>query len=239
MRERINQLSLAPVSISLLQFPCASINDDVRTSHLLLHRYLPDYPYYGWATYDDDITGDGGTKAICQSMMEATSLTDWGQMPPSFDFLLGSHIHLGSITSFEDSNDGTRNPPQIVIGNSGTQFVAPSEPPDDIFGLEVKQTEVMYEYGYLVAIRKKRGGKSGKSHALFRDATDKSDGSWGLEFKVCSCNVANSARSDFSIHDLFSAQDEVGRNLVTCELDLKYVDCINLGFDAWFEEDLN
>lgn len=158
------------------------------SSHLLLYWYLPDYPYYGWGTEDDDITRDGGTKSICQSMVEATSLTDWGQMPPSFDFLLGSHIHLGSITSFENSNDGTRNPPQLVIGNSGTQFVSPSEPPDDIFGLEVRQTEVVYQYGYIVATRKKRGGKSGKSrHALLRDVGGKSDGSWGLEFKVCTC----------------------------------------------------
>ena len=118
-------------------------------------------------------------------MLAATQLTDWGHMPSSFDLLFGSHIHLGSITSFEDNSDGTRNPAQIVIGNSGTQFVAPSEPPNEIFGLEVKQTEIMYQYGYLVATRKKggtHGGKSGKSsNKLFRG---KSDGSWLLEFKV-------------------------------------------------------
>ena len=104
------------------------------------------------------------------------------QMPPSFDLLLGSHIHLGSITIFEDGDDGTRNPPQIVLGNSGTQFVSPSEPPNDVFGLMVKQTEVMYQYGYLVVTRQKgrKEGKSGK-----RVFVDKTDGSWLLDFKVC------------------------------------------------------
>jgi hypothetical protein len=116
-------------------------------------------------------------------MMKATLLTDWGHMPTSFDVLLGSHIHLGSITSFDDNNDGTRNPPQIVIGNSGTQFVALSEPPNSIFELEVKKTEVMYQYGYLVATREKQGrGKSGKSNRLYHGT---SEGAWLLEFKVC------------------------------------------------------
>ena len=103
-------------------------------------------------------------------------------MPPSFDLLLGSHIHLGSITIFDDSDDGTRNPPQIVIGNSGTQFVSPSEPPNDVFGLEVKKTEVMYQYGYLVVTRQKgrKEAKSGK-----RMFSDKTDGTWLLDFKVC------------------------------------------------------
>lgn len=147
-----------------------------------------DYPYYGWGTYDDDITGDGGTVEICKNMLAATQLTDWGHMPSSFDLLLGSHIHLGSITIFEDNNDHTRNPAQIVIGNSGTQFVAPSEPPDEIFGLEVKQTEMVYQYGYLVATRTRgntRAGKSDKSsNKLFRK---KYDDSWLLEFKVRRC----------------------------------------------------
>jgi hypothetical protein len=31
----------------------------------------------------------------------------------------------------------------------------------------------------------------------------------------------------------------VGRNMVTCNLDLKDVECNNMGFDPWFEEDLN
>ena len=165
------------------------------------------YPFYGWGTDDDDITGSEGTKGICKSMFDASQLTDWGHMPPSFDMLLGSHIHLGSITSFEDGSDGTRNPPQVVMGNSGTQFVAMSEPPSDIFGVEVRQTEVMYQYGYLIATQMK-GGKSGKSNkSAFqtngsksskalrkgdqRLSPGKSHGSWWLmEFKVCTDAVA-------------------------------------------------
>eukprot|EP00804_Cyclotella_cryptica_P010840 CCRYP_008781-RB/>CCRYP_008781-RB protein AED:0.04 eAED:0.04 QI:1078/1/1/1/1/0.85/7/113/289 len=175
------------------------------------------YPYYGWGTYDDDVTGDGGTQDICVNMMEASQLTDWGHMPPSFDVLLGSHIHLGSITSFEDDADGTRNPPQIVMGNSGTQFVAPAEPPNDIFGLMVKQTEVMYQYGYMIATRMK-GGKLGKSDKRMKNRilSEVKRDWWLMEFK-----------------------DEVGRDMVLCNLELKVVECTNFGFDPWFEEDLN
>lgn len=112
-------------------------------------------------------------------------MTDWGHMPTSVDVLFGSHVHLGSITSFDNNNDGTRNPPQIVIGKYGTQFVSRFEPPNNIFGLEVKQTEVMFQYGYLVATREKQGrngGKSGKSNRLHHET---SEVAWLLEFKVC------------------------------------------------------
>ena len=101
----------------------------------------PDYPYYGWGTSDNDVTvmrtilppgkTSSGTITQEERMVEATKLTDWGQMPPSFDFLLGSHIHLGSITSFKDSEDSMCNLTHIVVGNSGTQVIAMSKPQEE------------------------------------------------------------------------------------------------------------
>jgi hypothetical protein len=119
-------------------------------------------------------------------MAAAANLTDWRSMPPSFDVIFGSHIHLGEITSFEDKADGTRNPPQVVIGNSGTQFVAAVDgPPKDIFGLLVKQSEVMYQYGYLVMTQKTegKGGKASFKGKGGKAATPKNW--WLMEFKVC------------------------------------------------------
>lgn len=170
-------------------------------------------------------------------MMEATQLTDWGHMPPSFDMLFGSHIHLGSITSFEDNADGTRNPSQVVIGNSGTQFVAMSEPPNDIFGLEVKQTEVMYQYGYLVATHVKSDKRGKSSKKLFKG--NKSESSWLLEFKVSEKQLTSKHCLILTHCFHCRCQDELGRNLVSCDMNLNHVACTNLGFDPWFEEDLN
>lgn len=144
-------------------------------------------------------------------MVDALKYTKLGQMPPSFDVLLGSHIHLGEITSFEDSDSGLRNPPQIVVGNSGTQFIAPTKPPKKIFDLKVKQTNTVYQYGYLLATKMeggrgsaengggKRRGKSGKAKSgkekkrrslggIFADDAEmkgKKDW-WKMEFKVSS-----------------------------------------------------
>ena len=193
------------------------------------------YASYGWGT--EEGSDNIGTQGIHESTFDASKLTDWGRMPSSFDMLLGSHIHLSSITSFEDGPDGLRNPPQVVIGNSGAQLVALSEPPSDIFGVLVRQTEVMYQYGYLILTQMEvKGGKSGKSSknvsmSKMNDSTSpkalrngrtknlfsgsgKSQGSWLLEFK-----------------------DEVGRNMVTCNLDFIDTECTDLGFKPWLDDE--
>ena len=111
-----------------------------------------------------------------------------------------SHIHLAQITSFEDT-DGEKNPPQLVVGNSGTQFVAPTEPLYE-FGnatlglypvLEVKDTYNMYQYGFVSITKKKVQGAPAKSDA------------WELDFK-----------------------DQEGRPMVECSLGLKEVSCMDL-----------
>ena len=74
-------------------------------------------------------------------MRAAANSTRTGRLPDSFDMLLGSHIHLAQVNTFPEDT----YPPQIVIGNSGTQFVAPVTPPDNIDGVEIVQTEVIIE----------------------------------------------------------------------------------------------
>lgn len=45
-----------------------------------------------------------------------------------------SHLHLTQITTFEDSDDGLSYPPQLIVGNSGTQMTAPVIPLDEFGG---------------------------------------------------------------------------------------------------------
>ena len=93
------------------------------------------------------------------------------------------YLHHGNETACADRST---NPPQVVIGNSGTQFVAAVDgPPKDIFGLLVKQSEVMYQYGYLVMTQKTegKGGKASFKGKGGKAATPKNW--WLMEFKVC------------------------------------------------------
>lgn len=171
-----------------------------------------DYPYYGWGASDDDITGDGGSTQVNPGMQAAANATKWGAMPPSFDLLLGSHIHLAQITTFEDSESGQKNPPQLVVGNSGTQFVAPTAPletfGDESKGLpkiKVKDTYTMYQYGYVLVTKTKGarlGNKRGDDGAGTGNKGGDTGDSWMLDFK-----------------------DQTGRNMLRCNLYLKDVDC--------------
>ena len=175
------------------------------------------YPILGWGASDDDIAGGDGSIQIYYGMQAAANRTKTRRVPDSFDLLLGSHIHLGQVTTFEDSKTGEMNVPQLVVGNSGTQFVAPTKPipvlGNETLGLPeytVKDTGAMYQYGYVLVTKSKGGrgrskagkgnkkSKAGKGTRYLRNGGDP----WELDFK-----------------------DQVGRTMLECKLYLKDIEC--------------
>jgi hypothetical protein len=95
-----------------------------RNSWLVAH-----HPFWGLGADDDT----GELKEFTEVLQDAV---DEAGLPASTRLLLGSHIHLVEVLNFDSDR-----PPQIVIGNGGTELVPRVAFPDEIDGAIAKATE--------------------------------------------------------------------------------------------------
>jgi hypothetical protein len=103
---------------------------------LVTHR-----PFWGFGADDD--TG----KAVTPTAVLQDAVREAG-LPAEVSLLIGSHIHLAEVIDF-----GERRPPQLVVGNSGTQLVPVTPPPVQIDDVPVASQRVVYEYGFVTMER--------------------------------------------------------------------------------------
>ena len=94
-------------------------------------------PFWGFGADDD--TG------------EAVKLTDVLQdavrragLPQEVRLLIGAHLHLAEVLSFHK-----QRPPQLIVGNGGTELVPETVPPEQIDGLQLLNPQVFYQYGFV------------------------------------------------------------------------------------------
>lgn len=59
---------------------------------------------------------------------------------------MSAHIHLAQLLGF-DSKD---RPPQLVIGNGGTQLVSEVDPISEIDGVDINDQMVLNQFGYAI-----------------------------------------------------------------------------------------
>ena len=94
-------------------------------------------PFWGFGA-DDDTGKPVELTGILQDAVRNTGL------PRDARLLIGAHLHLAEVLSF-----GKQRPPQLIAGNSGTQLIPETEPPEQIDGLPILNREVIYQYGYV------------------------------------------------------------------------------------------
>jgi hypothetical protein len=105
-----------------------------KNSWLMTHR-----PFWGYG--GDDDTGE----LTVQTDILQQAVADVG-LPDQISLLISAHIHLAQLLGFE-SND---RPPQLVIGNGGTQLVSEVEPISEIDGVDIKTQMVLNQFGYAI-----------------------------------------------------------------------------------------
>lgn len=108
-----------------------AINKD---SWLMTHR-----PFWGYG--GDDDTGE----LTVQTDILQQAVAEVG-LPEQISLLMSAHIHLAQLLGFE-SND---RPPQLVIGNGGTQLVSEVDPISEIDGVDIKAQMVLNQFGYAI-----------------------------------------------------------------------------------------
>jgi hypothetical protein len=94
-------------------------------------------PFWGFGADDD--TGDLTTPDETLQMAVGQA-----GLPGGTNLIVAAHIHLAEIIGF----DGDR-PPQLVVANGGTQMVPRVTPPDSIDGMEIAESLVLYQYGFV------------------------------------------------------------------------------------------
>ena len=94
-------------------------------------------PFWGFGA-DDETGKPVELTGILQDAVRNTGL------PQEVHLLIGAHLHLAEVLSF-----GKQRPPQLIVGNSGTQLVSETEPPEQIDGLPILDQEVFYQYGFV------------------------------------------------------------------------------------------
>ena len=94
-------------------------------------------PFWGFGA-DDDTGKPVELTGILQDAVRNTGL------PQDVRLLIGAHLHLAEVLSF-----GKQRPPQLIVGNSGTQLVPETKPPEQIDGLSILNRQVFYQYGFV------------------------------------------------------------------------------------------
>lgn len=94
-------------------------------------------PFWGFGA-DDDTGKPVELTGILQDAVRAAGL------PRDVRLLIGAHLHLAEVLSF-----AKQRPPQLIVGNGGTQLVPETEPPDHIDGLPIRNLQVIYQYGFV------------------------------------------------------------------------------------------
>ncbi len=92
-----------------------------------------------WGVGADDDTGEAyEPTTVLQEAVRSVPLGSFVEL------LLGSHLHLAEAIDFV----GDR-PPQLVVGNGGTQLVPSVDLPDKIDGVEIDMINVFYQFGFV------------------------------------------------------------------------------------------
>ena len=91
-------------------------------------------PFWGFGA-DDDTGKPVELTGVLQDAVRNTGL------PQDVRLLIGAHLHLAEVLSF-----GKQRPPQLIVGNSGTQLVPETKPPEQIDGLSILNRQVFYQY---------------------------------------------------------------------------------------------
>ena len=94
-------------------------------------------PFWGFGA-DDDTGKPVELTGVLQDAVRNTGL------PQDVRLLIGAHLHLAEVLSF-----GKQRPPQLIVGNSGTQLVPETKPPEQIDGLSILNRQVFYQYGFV------------------------------------------------------------------------------------------
>jgi hypothetical protein len=95
------------------------------------------HPFWGLGADDDSGELTEFTEVLQDAVKEAG-------LPAKTQLLLGSHIHLVEVLDFDSDR-----PPQIVIGNGGTELVPRVPFPDEIDGVEIRMSKVLYQFGFV------------------------------------------------------------------------------------------
>lgn len=91
-----------------------------------------------WGIGADDDTGEPyEPTAVLQKAASRAPLTE------SVELVLGSHLHLAEVINFA----GNR-PPQLVVGNGGTQLVPSVDLPVQVDGVDIDMIKVFYQFGF-------------------------------------------------------------------------------------------
>ena len=93
-------------------------------------------PFWGFGADDDTGLPVERTRELQDAVRKAGLSEDT-------TLLISAHLHLAQIVEF-----GGLRPPQLVIGNSGTELVTETHPPATIDGLPVTESRVIYQYGF-------------------------------------------------------------------------------------------
>ena len=101
---------------------------------LMTHR-----PFWGYGGDDDTGELTVQTSTLQEAVKEAG-------LPELTSLLISAHIHLAEILSFK----GNSRPPQLIIGNGGTQLVSDVPPINSIDGVEIKTQRVLNQFGYAI-----------------------------------------------------------------------------------------
>lgn len=99
---------------------------------LVTHR-----PFWGFGADDDT----GEPVKLTDVLQDAARRAG---MPREVRLLIGAHLHLAEILGF-----GRQRPPQLIVGNSGTELVPETVPPEYIDGLKILNQRVFYQYGFV------------------------------------------------------------------------------------------
>jgi hypothetical protein len=104
-----------------------------KPSWIMAHR-----PFWGYGADDDN------SEPVTPTSQLQVAVDLAGGLPRTVDLLLGSHIHLAEIVDF-----GGQQPPQLVVGNGGTQLIPYTPPPAAIAGLDIESTSALYQFGFV------------------------------------------------------------------------------------------
>jgi len=99
---------------------------------IITHR-----PFWGYGADDDS-----GELTIQTEVLQ-DAIRDTG-LPKETSLLISAHIHLAGIISFKKS----KRPPQLIIGNGGTQLVPDVPAITKIDGENIETQRVLNQYGY-------------------------------------------------------------------------------------------
>lgn len=94
-------------------------------------------PFWGFGA-DDDTGEPVKLTGVLQDAVRRAGL------PQEVRLLISAHLHLAEVLSFDK-----QRPPQLIVGNGGTELVPETTPPEQIDGLQIVNPQVFYQYGFV------------------------------------------------------------------------------------------